>query len=208
MFTQRHTAYKLHIKDLVSNPYIKNEGEVDYVEFKDLKVARARVMATIVNKMTFDNNSGFLVLDDGTETIRARVWENNFQVIDNAVIGDLVDIVGRVRQYNEETYIVPEIIRKASPDFFVLRKLELSGKRPKVKEDKRAPAAEKKEEEVIGKNEIYEFIKNLDKGEGAELKDVMSESGLKKPECLKLVRELMADGSVFEPKAEKFKVLE
>ncbi len=206
MFTQRHTAYKLIIKDLVSNPYIKKEGEVDYVEIKDLKVARTRVMATVVNKMTFDNNSGFLVLDDGTETIRARVWENNFEVIDKVVIGDLIDLVGRVRQYNEETYLVPEIISKAVPDLFVLRKLELSSKPKKIKEKKEKE--EKKVLRAISKNEVYEIIKKLDKGKGAELKNVMNKLELKKPECLKLIRELMADGSVFEPKAGKYKVLD
>lgn len=207
MFTQRHTAYKLIIKDLVSNNYVKREGEVDYVEVGELQVARTRILATIVNKMTYDNKSGFLVLDDGTETIRARVWENNFELIDNSVIGDLIDLIGRVRQYNEETYIVPEIIRKASPNFFVLRKLEL-GKKPSNKEESKESQNKDENKESPDKDEVYDVIKKLDKGSGAVLKDIMAKVKLEKSDCLTLVRELMADGLVFEPKAGKYKVLE
>ncbi len=206
MFTQRHTAYKLTIKDIVSNPYVQREGEVDYVKVGDLQVARARILATIVNKMTFDNKSGFLVLDDGTETIRVRAWEDNFELIDNAVIGDLIEVIGRIRQYNDEVYMTPEIIKKATPDFFVLRKLELSKKKPVVKE--KEEEKENENENPFGKDEMYELIKKLDKGTGAELKSIIEKSKLDKQECLKIIRELMGDGLVFEPKAEKFKVLD
>ena len=148
MFTQRHTAYKLSIKDLVSNPYIQRDGEVDYVEIKDLQVARARILVTIVNKMTFDNKSGFLVLDDSTETIRARVWENEFKLIDNVVIGDLVDIIGRIGEWNETPQIYPEIIKQVrEPDFILLRNAEII-KKIKSGEVQQIPAIIKEDFEI------------------------------------------------------------
>lgn len=206
MFTQRGTAYKLNAKDLVSNPYVPRDGGADYVEVGDLQVSRARLMATVVNKITYDEkHSGFLVLDDGTETVRARVWENNFDLIDNVVIGDLVDLVGRVKQYNEETYLIPEIINKACPDSFVLRKAELNKKPLKVKSNE-APV--KEVSRGFSKDDMYELIKKCDKGQGAVLNDLIDESKLDKQSCLQLVRELMGDGVVFEPKAGKYRALD
>lgn len=214
MFTQRATAYKLAISDLLKNQYVQAqaEGEVDYVEVGSLHVARTRILATVVKKMIFDNKkTGFIIIDDGTESIRARVFENNLHLISELAIGDLIDLVGRVKKYNEEVYLIPEIVQKASPDLFVLRKIETGKKieaEPKKEEKTEEKAAEAPKEKGFTKESMYELIKKMDKGTGADFKEIMSESKLEKTECLTLIRELMADGTCFEPRAGKYKILE
>ncbi|MFX0136239.1 MAG: hypothetical protein ACFFDN_21545 [Candidatus Hodarchaeota archaeon] len=70
---------------------------------------------------------GYLIIDDGTETIRIKVWGDDIRKykVEDLNIGDNVDIIGRVREYNDEIFIMPEIISKISdPNWELLRELE------------------------------------------------------------------------------------
>jgi len=191
----------------MSSDYVQVPGESDYVKVGELQVSRARLMATVVNKLVNDERkSGFLVIDDCTETIRVRGWEEQHKLIDSVNIGDLIDVIGRVRRYNEEVYLIPEIIKKSGANWFALRKIEMSNKdKPKLEFKE---AASLSSEEPVSKDLMFSLIKKNDKGQGAELKDLLEQSKLGREECLKVIRDLMADGVVFEPKSNKFKALD
>ncbi|MCD6398450.1 MAG: hypothetical protein J7L08_00845 [Candidatus Aenigmarchaeota archaeon] len=125
---KRLTAIKTDIKSIVDGKYIKAEGfESNYVITKNgLKISRARILATVMNKfVTEDDKYGFIVLDDETETIRAKVFKNT-KILKDLEIGDLVDVVGKIKEYDDELYLAPEIIKKIQdPNFLILRKAEL-----------------------------------------------------------------------------------
>lgn len=104
-----------------------------------LIVNRARVLGIIIEIKIFrqDQTEGnmegtkkdycYLVVDDGTETIRIKVWGDdiNKYKLPDLKIGDDVDIIGKIRNFNDEIYIMPEIIRKISdPNLELLRELE------------------------------------------------------------------------------------
>jgi len=209
MFTQRHTAYKVNFKDLLSNEYVAREGESDYITIGDKQVSRVRVMATIVNKFTNDERkSGTLILDDGTEVISARAWENEFHLIDNSVIGQLVDIVGRVRMYNEEVYLTPEVVRLVKPDWFVLRKLEL-GEKPRVKPKEVKTKTKEKKKEVKAVRETASLREKILKkigDEGATMEELTKIVG-DKTTCQEILKGLLEEGVIFEPRAGRYKVL-
>ena len=223
MFTQRHTAHKVNIKDIVSNEYVQREGESDFITINDTQVSRVRMICTIVNKFTNDERkSGTIILDDGTEVISMRAWENEFHLIDNTAIGQLVEVVGRVRVYNDEVYLTPEIVKKVHPDWLVLRKLE-QGKEPKQSEEKKE---EKKEETPVLRvkdakrsdsdveessvdSELKDGVFNLikDKGSaGATMDDLVKIVG-DKTTTKGILKELLEDDMIFEPRAGKYKVL-
>jgi len=216
MFTQRHTAHKVKIKDILDNEYVQREGESDYVTINDNQVSRVRIICTIVNKFTNDERkSGTIILDDGTEVISMRAWETEFHLIDNTAIGQLVEVVGRVRAYNDEVYLTPEIVKKVHPDWLVLRKLEL-GKGKKVKTEEKATPVEKKEvkkeepeEESSVDSELKDGVFNLikDKGsKGATMDDLVKIVG-DKTTCKGILKELLEDDMIFEPRAGKYKAL-
>jgi RPA family protein len=91
-----------------------------------LRLSRARILGTVVDK--FISESGKLAsitLDDGSDTIRAKVF-NVVTMFDNLSIGDVVDVIGRLREYQNEIYIMPEVIAKIDdPNFELLRYLEI-----------------------------------------------------------------------------------
>jgi len=213
MFTQRHTAHKLRIKDLVDNEFVQLEGESDYVKVGVDQVSRVRVMATIVNKYTNDERkSGTIIIDDGSEVISARVWEDDFHLIDNTVIGQLIDMVARVRMYNDEVYLTPEIIKVVKPDWLVLRKLEL-GSKPQIinKQDKSEKSSKDEEPKVKAVKETInlkdQILKKIEAdSDGATMEELTKIVG-DKTTCQEILKVLLEDGVIFEPRAGRYKVL-
>ena len=94
---KRWTAYKMNIKDIVGGNYTED----GFVKFGNLQANRVRVMGTVVSKLIGDSRKyGFFILDDGTETIRVRAFEDQLSLIEKVEIGDIVDIV-HVNSYAE-----------------------------------------------------------------------------------------------------------
>lgn len=212
MFTSRHTARKVFISDVINGKFESNESGSFLITNSGMKVFRIRLIGTIMQKfISDDENYAFIVIDDGTETIRVRAFDN-IDLFKELEVGDIVDVFGRPRVYNEEIYVMPEIIRKIEdPNFEIMRKLEILSA-PKIEEEK---VEEEVEEEIVEevvdeepKRKVFEIIKKLDKGEGVELKKIIEESKLDRPTVINALRELMNDGDIFEPRTERFKVLE
>jgi RPA family protein len=125
----RQTAYKVWIADLANNEYINPEGEwvPSYVQVKDLKVSRVNIVANIIMKYQNEDSSYVtLTLDDGSENIPLKAWNEDTKLFEGIEIGNMVLTIARVREYNGKVYLVPEIIRKLNkPEWMILRKKEL-----------------------------------------------------------------------------------
>lgn len=128
MEKKRLTAIKTRIKNITSGKYVVREGfEPNYVLTKRGELlSRARVLATVVDKFVSETGKfASLTLDDGTDTIRAKVF-NAVSMLDNIAVGDIVDVIGRVREYQGEIYMAPEVVAKQeNPNYELLRELEL-----------------------------------------------------------------------------------
>lgn len=196
----RPVAYKLNIKDIVSNTVNKKEGEADSIQFQNLKISRTNVMGTVVQAFVSQNeNYMAFTIDDGTETIRCKIWRNDdnsrtMDFVKNLTVGTIVDIVGRIREYNEEKYINPETIVKID-DFNaeIARKLEITKFKKnidKIKQEESKPVV------VDNKTKILNLIKT-----GIKTLDSISEKiNLNTEECKKEIINLMDSGLVYEPK--------
>ena len=130
---ERQVARKLQIRTINSGKFVQIERESEetrfipnYIEINGNKISRVRVLATVIDKFVSDNNEyASLTLDDTTDTIRCKIF-NDLSMVENIEKGDVVDVIGRIREYNGELYILPEIIVKINdPNFEVLRKLEI-----------------------------------------------------------------------------------
>lgn len=136
MFAKRATAAKLSIQDLQDGELIANDqGNVVAVETYLGQVSRVSVIATVVDRYQatqerLDNQGkGFatITLDDGTGVIRAKMWGDLSAKIANIEIGNLVLVIGRIRSFQEETYINGELIRVLeNPNWETVRMMELA----------------------------------------------------------------------------------
>jgi RPA family protein len=117
----------MDIKSLYTGQYIVQEGfNPNYIEINGERISRVRVLGTVIDKfLSEDGNYGTITLDDGTDTIRAKAFQD-LRIIEPIEKGFVVELIGKIREYNAERYLQPEIIVKVEdPNFEVLRKLEL-----------------------------------------------------------------------------------
>ena len=198
---KRLTAIKTNIVSIVNGEFVKQEGfNPNYVITPDgIRLSRVRVMANIVQKYVAPSGKmSSLTLDDGTETIRAKAFKN-VSVVDGVEIGDLVDIIGKIRMYNDELFIVIENIFKVTdPNMEILRMVELLKKpetdKPGVKDNS------------VTREDVLNIITELDNGNGVEYDDIIKELDNEK-EVEKIINEILEDGTCFEPRPGRIKKL-
>jgi len=131
---ERQVAHKMDIKTVNSGKYVQidrtseeNKYTPNYVEMEDgTQISRVRIMATVLDKyVSEDGNYASLTLDDTTDTVRCKIFKE-LDIIETIEKGDLIDLIGKIKEYNEERYLQPEVIVKIeNPNFEVLRILEL-----------------------------------------------------------------------------------
>ena len=161
MERKRLPAIKARIEDISKGKYYAQEGFNPHyvITPQGAKVSRVRVMSTVVDKFMAESGKfASLTLDDGTDTIRSKSF-NNLSVFEGIETGDDIELIGKVKEYQGEVYIVPETAKKVEdPNMETLRRLEL---RAQAKE------WEKKRMAVLGNEK---GVSDLD-----ELKKVMKE---------------------------------
>jgi len=252
---KRAVAYKVTIADIVNGRYVVTEQAFspNYVLTSlGLKLARVHVLGTAVNTyLAGDGRYAFLSVDDGTGVIRVKAFQDT-KAIEKVQRGQLVDVIGRVREYNKERYIVPELIKMVTdPNAETLRRLEIlrfsahwKAKRKAVFEAKKSAATleelksklagsatkisedeiesiletEQLEEEKAetssdgtdsdrARSIILKAIQEVDKGEGADYSSIVRAAGLPEPVAEKALTELLSEGSAYEPRAGKIKII-
>lgn len=187
-FQKRQIANKLRISDILDK----------------CNVSRVNIIATVVYKSESPNYSS-AIIDDGTGKILVRSFENSDKFAKTDV-GDSVLVIGKIREFNNERYIMPEIFKKINNMRWAdVRKLEL--KNASLSNDSKigdkAPIAEVP---ANANEEIYLLIKSLDKGDGAPVDDVANSSN--NAEAENIINKLLENGDVFEIKPGRLKVLE
>ena len=205
MFTRRLTAYKVNIKDIVDSVLHKREDGPDYINLKELKISRVNLMGVVVHKfISEDGNYAAFTLDDSTETIRCKVFasysEDMIDKLRDVKEGEVLDIVGRIREYNEEVYISPETIVKVdNPNSEILRKLEVTRFKSMIDEIKRAEQEEPTVTPKKGTTPEDRILGLIDRGV-KRFNDLVKESGFNEDVCKDTLATLLSRGDVYEPR--------
>ena len=207
-FQKRQIAYKIRIKDILNSKYIKREGfEPNYLEINNQEISRINILGVIVQKSDLNNYKN-LTIDDGTGKISARIFENS-TLLDTIDVSDIVLIIGRPREFSSEKYMLIETIKKVSPVWAKVRKLELEKNTiyNNSSNDQSSFSNDSKEEVIDSSpsNKIIKLIKGLDKGNGVSIEELSSEN-IK--DIDKIINILLKGGDIFEVKPGKLKVLE
>jgi len=97
-----------------------------FLEVAGRDIYRINLIANIIDK--FESNQKQYInitLDDGTGNIRVKAFADATHLLQNLQLGDSIIIIGVIRFYNDELYIMPEIIKNMDPKWLVARKMEL-----------------------------------------------------------------------------------
>lgn len=120
-------AYKMRIIDIVNGKLKQDDlgGLILSTPFGESK--EARVLGTIVDSYRNPESTyGAMTLDDGTSTVRLKAFSDKIQLFDKFNVGEIVDVIGKIGEYQDEIYISPENIIPVTPNYWLYRELELS----------------------------------------------------------------------------------
>jgi RPA family protein len=207
---KRQTAYKCSIDTLNKGSFVKKQGwESSYLMTEYGDFSRVNIIAVVVSKT---ENS--VTIDDGTGQISGRLFENLEQLEDIGV-GSIVMVVGRPREYNDNTYLTIELIKTVDPGWIAYRKKELSfltqvrglEELHPINTNKKSPEPDIVENisTMSSKDKIAHIIKQLDRGEGAIIDDVLRLSRVNNGEDL--ISDMMMRGEIYESKAGHVKLM-
>ena len=204
---KRQIAYKIWISNILNDKFVKQEGwDPNFIEVNGYKVARVNIIANVIGKYQADNYSS-IVLDDGSSAIRVKAWGDDIKKLESVNIGDIILIIARPKEFNNERYLIPEVVKKIKdPNWELLRKIEL------LKEFGKLEINEIKHEEentvILGeKQKILNIIEKHDKGEGVKIEDIVYISSMNEDDVLKTIKELLQWGEVYENKPNHVKVI-
>ncbi len=206
----RQTAKKARIWDVVNGTFIKKEGFEPSVVRTGLgeEISRVRFLGTVVSKFVAeDSKFASVTIDDGSDTIRLKTFKTA-KPLDALNVGDIVDVIGKLREYEGEKYMIPEIARKiADPNYELMRRLELVYKETGMKKTKELADKNKNMEPEQLRKEMLEkhgletqWIDMFVGGKGKEGKD----KGTLKKQLLQAI-EASKDGIVYSELVKKVK---
>jgi RPA family protein len=182
---KRLVAERVRICDIVNGVFFhgsKEEMRASYVitAFGE-KISRVNVIGSVTDVFLSENgNYGSVTVDDGTATVRAKVFGDGVSLIKDVAAGNLVLVVGKVKEYNGEIYVNAEIVRRIEdPNYENLRKLEIL---------KRLKEKKKMVEEIRG---LVDQMSDEELNEHARKKYGLNEESLRVVrENLKVVKEI------------------
>lgn len=195
---KRQIAKKASIIEILEGEYIKKEGwEPNHVLTKyGEELSRVNLIATVVNV-----GEEQAVVDDGTGTII-------LQGIEGLQLGDTINIIGRPRVYDQDRFVHAEIARKIEDKTWVqIRKkeIELAKKDMKVVEKVEEEIIEKVEDGTKISDKTFNYIRELDQGQGADYQEVLQKAG---EGAESVIANLLMEGEIFEVSPGRLKVLE
>jgi RPA family protein len=205
---KREIAYKLRIGDLLRANQIFEQQEasnprLNFAELGDKKIKRVNVVANIVDKFESEGERRFasITLDDGSGQIRARLFGDDINKFNDLTQGDTLIIIGVLRSYNQELYILPEIIKKTEPKYLLVRKLEIEKSFPQQ------PTTKQKQEIKALREEVIEKIKSAEENEGIDKEEIIMNIKARPNLISQEIQKLLEEGVIYEPRPGRVRYL-
>ena len=197
-FPKRSVAYKVSIEDIKNGDFfVENmqDKKISYVNTPfGLKVSRVRIFGDVIfvrsykREDTGNVGSVYIGVNDGTESILVRAflesqynikYVESIKIAQELEVGNMVDVIGRVRKRENDIYINPEIIRKIeNPNFETLRELEKIYLKLMFKKEKEKPQSSGVKIEKRDDQERFEVdLNDIEEELEAETSIILSVSG-------------------------------
>ncbi len=124
------TAVRASISDIIQGEFSEENGSHVISPF-DVELRRVVLVGFVVGKYHKDAGSDgkrfeSITLDDGSETIRVKVWgDEDASLLEGVKENILALVIGKIRKYEDEVYLVPEIVRELmDPNFMSLHLMQ------------------------------------------------------------------------------------
>lgn len=201
---KRNIAYKLRAGEILLGKPVFDQERFIFLELGNRKIVRVNIIGNIVEKYESEGEKNyiFFTLDDGSGQIRLKIFGDDASKFKGVMQGQTVVIIGTLRNWNDETYLQPEIIKEQDPKYLLIRKLELEKERAKT-----APKIEKDEIKAL-KDRILDEIKKAENEGGIETDKIIMTFRDASPEIINQeIKKLLEEGIAFEPRPGKIRYL-
>lgn len=128
---KRQTAKLVDLETLNSGKYFQREGfEPNFLLTPEgRRISRARTVVTVVDRyVNEDETYGSLTVDDGTDTLQVKFF-NETEKMSGIEVGDVLEVVGKAREYQGEIYLDGELLKDVRPEKELLHRLRLAKRR-------------------------------------------------------------------------------
>ncbi|OYT36547.1 hypothetical protein B6U91_00920 [Candidatus Pacearchaeota archaeon ex4484_71] len=201
---KRNTAYKLRVGEIFLGKPIFDQERFNFLELGDKKIVRVNIIGNVVDKYESEGEKEyiFMTLDDGSGQIKIKSFGEDSRKFKKFQQGQTVVVIGTLRNWNNETYIQPEIIKEMDPRYLLVRKLEIE----KTKKET-TPEIQKSDIKAL-KDKILDKIKDSEEKGGAETEQIILEFREASPEIINQeIHNLLEEGIIFEPRPGKLRYL-
>jgi len=201
---KRNIAYKFRIGDLTMGKPVFDGERFSFLELGNKKIIRVNIIGNIIDKYESEGERKyiFFTLDDGSGQIKLKCFSEDANKFRGILQGQTVLVIGSLRNFNNETYISPEIIREEDTRYLLIRKLEIEGEKSKN------PINLPREQIIAVKDKILGIIKDAEKEGGIEMDKIIMNMREVSPEIINQeIKKLLEEGIIFEPRPGKIRWL-
>ncbi len=196
---KRNVAYKMRIGDILKAKPIMAEGRLLFMELGDRKISRINVLANCVEKYVQDGEKKFasVTVDDASGQIKLKVFGDDIAILKEIMQGDTLQIIGVIREYNSEIYIIPEIVRPVDPRWLLVRKLEIQSSRKDIPVQSNAPL----------RDLILDKIKKAEPDGGLDVDSLIMDTEASPDLINGEIKKLLEEGLIYEPRPGRLRYL-
>ena len=179
---------------------IIEEERFNFLELGDKQVIRANIIANVIEKYESERETKYLsfTIDDASGQIRVKVFGDDVKRFKEIQQGNTVMVIGKLRYYNNELYILPEIIKIQDPKYLLVRKLELEKEKPRIQDKQQIRAI---------KDQITDMIKQAETEGGIDTDKLIMEIKASPDIINQEIQKLLEEGLAYEPRPGKIRYL-
>jgi len=196
---KRNIAYKMRIGDVLKGKPMMDEGKFLFLELGDKHVVRINILANCVDRFFQEGEKKYasLTVDDASGQIRIKAFGDDIEALRNIVQGDTLQVIGNVREWNGELYVIAEVVKKVDPRWLLVRKLEIQNSRKDMPETSSSPV----------KNMIMQKIKDAETDGGIDVDTIIMDTEAS-PDVINVeIKKLLEEGLVYEPRPGRLRYL-
>lgn len=192
-------AFKMRIGDVLKGKPMMDEGKFLFLELGDKKISRINVLANCVDKFVQEGEKKYasLTVDDASGQIRLKAFGDDIAILKNVMQGDTLQIIGTVREWNSELYLIPEIVKKVDPRWLLVRKLEIQNARKEIPASSGSPV----------KDLIMQKIKAAETEGGIDVDTIIMDVEASPDAINTEIKKLLEEGLIYEPRPGRLRYL-
>jgi uncharacterized protein len=197
---KRNVAFKMRIGDVLKGKPMTDEGKFLFLELGEKKISRINILANCVDKFIQDGEKKYasLTVDDASGQIRVKAFGDDIELLKEIMQGDTLQIIGNVREWNAELYLMPEVVKKVDPRWLLVRKLEIQNSR------KDLPVETGRS---VLKDKVMQKIRDAETEGGIDVDTIIMDVEAS-PELINgEIKKLLEEGLIYEPRPGRLRYL-